>query len=347
MSMISVIVPIYNVENYLSNCIDSILKQSYKNIEIILVNDGSTDSSGEICNEYVNKYKRIKVLNKNNGGVSSARNVGIKSARGDYISFIDPDDTIEPDMYTTLLETSLTYKADIVVCPIKTINVPTNKSSISTVWKEVNCLIGKSEIEKQLIPSILEGKTFSLVSCVNKLYKKSILDRHEITFDENKTHGEDAKFNFSLVTVIDSLVFIKKPLYNYFKHERDSLTQIFNENLYESILDNKSTLFKICNKYNYQQYEKNIRHHFTTVTLTYLNEIIGTNIDKKKKVNLITRVLKDKDFTRSIRPYKAETNYYKLLKLVCLLKNEYLFYNLVRLKINFQFLFKRRLIRTN
>ena len=101
--LISVIVPVYNVEEYVEKCVLSIINQTYKNLEIILVDDGSTDNSGKICDEIAIKDNRIKVIHKKNGGLSDARNVGIDIAKGDYLGFVDSDDYIDPDMYSILL----------------------------------------------------------------------------------------------------------------------------------------------------------------------------------------------------------------------------------------------------
>lgn len=114
--MISVIVPFYKVEQYLHRCIDSILAQTYRDLEIILVDDGSPDNCGLICDEYASKDSRIKVIHKTNGGVSSARNAGLDAASGDYIAFVDSDDYLMPNMYEILLETLLSKEADIAIC---------------------------------------------------------------------------------------------------------------------------------------------------------------------------------------------------------------------------------------
>ena len=110
---ISVIVPVYNVEKYLTKCVDSIMNQTYKDLEIILVDDGSTDNSGKICDEYVKKDKRFKVIHKKNGGLSDARNVGIKNSTGEYLSFIDSDDYIDNDMIECLYNACIKNNADI------------------------------------------------------------------------------------------------------------------------------------------------------------------------------------------------------------------------------------------
>lgn len=116
--VISVIVPIYNVEKYLPRCIESILNQSFKEFELILVDDGSSDNSGKICDIYAEKDERVKVIHKENGGVSSARNVGIKAVNGEYIGFVDPDDYIDREMYKNLYELCENNNCDIGICKL-------------------------------------------------------------------------------------------------------------------------------------------------------------------------------------------------------------------------------------
>lgn len=111
--MISVVVPVYKVEKYLERCINSVLSQSYKDLEVILVDDGSPDKCGKICDEYAKKDDRVKVIHKENGGQSSARNIGIQEAKGQYISFIDSDDYLEKNAYETLIKVATTTNADI------------------------------------------------------------------------------------------------------------------------------------------------------------------------------------------------------------------------------------------
>lgn len=171
---ISIIVPVYKVEPYIHKCVDSILAQTFKDFELILVDDGSPDNCGQICDEYAQKDSRVKVIHKENGGVSSARNVGIDTALGEYITFIDPDDIIEQNMYQVLFEHAIKYSADIVVCPIRSFNEVEGTISISTVWLEGN-ILDKKNIEEKIIPSILRKKYYSILSVVNKLYQKNSL----------------------------------------------------------------------------------------------------------------------------------------------------------------------------
>ena len=222
---VSIVVPVYNVEKYISTCIESILNQSLNNFELILVNDGSTDNSGKICDNYAMKDNRIKVIHKTNGGVSSARNVGIDISNGEYIGFVDPDDDIDKDMYKTMFNYTFDKSVDIVICKIKTINEITNRISESHIWEEKNCIINKNDIECKLIPSILKDSTYSTNSSCNKIYKKEIFKSLNLRFDEEKHHGEDARLNLILFTNIERLVFVDKALYNYYIRQRESLTQ--------------------------------------------------------------------------------------------------------------------------
>ena len=113
---VSVIVPVYNSEKYLNRCVDSILNQTYRSIELILVDDGSPDNSGRICDEYAEKDSRVRVIHKANAGVSAARNSGLEVASGDYATFVDSDDYIEPDMYSDMMEKVNQYNCDVVMC---------------------------------------------------------------------------------------------------------------------------------------------------------------------------------------------------------------------------------------
>ena len=118
MSLISIIVPIYNVEDYLCKCVDSILTQTYKNIEVILVNDGSIDNCGKICDEYALKDNRVKVIHKKNGGIADARNAGLEICCGDYIGFVDSDDWIAEDMYEVLHDFASSNSLDVAICGV-------------------------------------------------------------------------------------------------------------------------------------------------------------------------------------------------------------------------------------
>ena len=168
-SMISVIVPIYKVEEFLDKCVQSIVNQKYLNLEIILVDDGSPDRCGEMCEEWARRDKRIKVIHKKNGGLSDARNAGLVAANGEFIAFVDSDDWIEPQMYEIMLKVLMKEKADIVACGI--VDSYIDKEIIhSPIYR-----VGKTE---QFLKMIYKDTIFSVVSW-NKLYRRRVWENFQ------------------------------------------------------------------------------------------------------------------------------------------------------------------------
>jgi len=210
--IISVIVPVYNVEQYLRKCLDSIIGQTVKDIEIIVVDDGSTDASGDICDSYLSKDSRIKVFHKDNGGLSSARNYGIEKSTGDYIGFVDSDDFIEPDMYETLLRILEKNNADMSMCGLYDVfdGKPRKVFNKTEEWAVDN--IKAMEI-------VLEAKIVS-VTAVNKLYKRELFNT--IRYPLGKT-AEDA---FVIIELLDkcSVVAITNEQKYHYIHRSNSIT---------------------------------------------------------------------------------------------------------------------------
>lgn len=209
--MISVIVPVYNVEKYLNRCVDSIINQTYTDLEIILVDDGSTDSSGSICDEYAKKDERIKVIHKENGGLSDARNTGVASATGDYVSFIDSDDYIEPDMMELLITT-------IGDCDMSTCGAFNDYASGSTPQYTGDDLSFETDNEKAF-ELILEGKLIP-ASIWNKLIKANIAKK--IQFPIARIY-EDAFYTNKLMQLVKRVHINTIPLYHY-THRKNSIT---------------------------------------------------------------------------------------------------------------------------
>lgn len=205
MGKVSIIVPIYNVEKYLSKCIESILYQTYKNIEIILVNDGSLDNSAQICDEYAKKDDRIIVIHKANGGVSSARNAGIDIATGKYIGFVDPDDYIENNMYELMVNKIEKYKADIAICGYDYIN---ENYTIERYYH-----IQQDEIltQKQFMSMQFDMPPTIRHVVWNKLFIAKTLKK--IRFPEGINSSEDVYVLAEYAKFIKKAVFIHKPLY--------------------------------------------------------------------------------------------------------------------------------------
>ncbi|WP_084782120.1 glycosyltransferase family 2 protein [Bacillus niameyensis] len=327
---ISIIVPIYNVEDYLHQSISSILNQTFKDFELILVNDGSTDKCGEICDEYARQDSRLKVIHKENGGVSSARNRGIDAAKGEYIGYVDPDDEIEPQMYELLVNQAIRTNADMVVCQMKTINLNTNTISVSSVCDEG--VLDKKGIKEKIIPAILDKKYFSLLSCANKLYRKSWLVKEEFRFDEEKSHGEDVRLNFKLLTHINCIVFVSKPLYIYYIRPRSSLTQMFREDLYEYIVDTKNSALFLCDQYKLEHLKAKWITEYINNTLNYLESVITSNLEARRKEGILKRIMEDQNFIQLLHNYQASSSFHRLLKRLCLNKSRLIIQLVVKAK---------------
>lgn len=220
--VISIIVPVYKVEKYLEKCIVSILQQTFKNFELILVDDGSPDNCPAICDEFAKKDNRIIVIHKNNGGLSDARNAGLSIAKGQYIGFVDGDDYIERNMYELLLDEIVLKNADMAVCNYKYVdeqyqsienrnnNMPIN-AEILGVDEYLNRLIGKCG--------------WYYVPAWNKLYNKSIFN--DIKFPKGKQH-EDEFLIHRIVYRCNSIVCLRQSLYNYVQRSSSIMNQRFN-----------------------------------------------------------------------------------------------------------------------
>lgn len=204
--LISVIVPIYNIEKYLPQCIESIVKQTYTNLEIILVNDGSTDSSGDICNKYSLNDSRIVVINKENGGLSDARNAGIEAANGSYIGFVDGDDWIEEMMYQNLLSAIKEFDADL---SFGVTERETRKHFENNITNELVVIDGDDILNAYICP---EHNPHILKAAWDKLYKRDLIG--ELRFIKG-IHGEDGPFNMEIMCKAKKCVFVSKVIYHY------------------------------------------------------------------------------------------------------------------------------------
>lgn len=204
--LVSVIVAVYNIEEYLPRCIDSILAQTYRNLEIILVDDGSTDSSGSICDNYAQKDRRIKVIHKKNGGLSDARNAGLDKASGDYIGFVDGDDWIDEDMYRAMYEACEKEKAQIAACRYKQIT----RSGIIDASAGNSVSLSKAEA---LEIYVCGDERYLIYNSVwSKLFAKELIFGMRFPVGKN---SEDIMFTTKAFCKMERLAYLDKAYYNY------------------------------------------------------------------------------------------------------------------------------------
>lgn len=226
--LVSIIVPIYNVEKYLEQCIDSILNQSYKNLEIILVDDGSPDNCGKICDRYAKSDKRIKVIHKKNGGLSEARNFGLDIARGEYIVFVDSDDYINVHMIKILLENIKKYSTDIVICNFNCFeNINVVERNLSKNIK-IGIYNNIDIIKEYFLSSPME-----LVVAWNKIYKRKLFDK-DTYFPINRLY-EDLATSYKLYFKAQKICILDNRLYYYRKRDNSITNSISKKNIEDLI----------------------------------------------------------------------------------------------------------------
>lgn len=223
MPRVSIIVPVYKTEKYIRRCLDSVVGQTLDDIEIILIDDGSPDSCGEICEEYKRKDGRIQVIHQENQGVSAARNAGLQIAEGEYIGFIDSDDFIETDMYEYLLALADRYDADVAGCEF----FECYAGREIHVNKEIRCEV----LDRiQGIRHVLDSRTS--MNVVNKIFRKTLFDG--VMFREGKIL-EDAYIIVDLMANANRSVFTDAQKYYYYHRENSITTRPFDERFYDAI----------------------------------------------------------------------------------------------------------------
>ena len=249
MPKVSVIVPIYNVEKYLEKCINSLLSQTLEDIQIILVNDGSKDNSGNIAKEYEKNNKdRVIYVEKENGGLSDARNYGLKYATGDFIAFLDSDDYIEKDAYEEMYNKAIEENADYVECDF--------------IWEFPN----KIRIDKQYpYKNKKEMLSFVRVVAWNKLIKRQLITDNNLEFPKGLRY-EDVEFTYKLIPFINKFAYVDKPFIHYVQRE-GSIANVQNERTAEifTVLDNVIEFYKKNNIY--EEYRDELEYNYARYLL--------------------------------------------------------------------------------
>ena len=285
--LISIIIPVYKVEKYLEKCIESVLKQTYTNLQIILVDDGSPDNCGKICDEYAKKDPRIEVIHKVNGGLSDARNVGIAKAKGKYIGFVDSDDYIKEDMYEILINLIKEYDADVSICNLY--DVIDGKEYIRN---NENGIQEYSRLE--ILKEVLLDKNIQSYAW-NKLYKKELFD--EIKYPIGKKY-EDIGTTFYVFEKCNKIVVTSEPEYYYLKRS-DSLVNNVTES---TVLDYTDIIIRryLYTQKNIEKLRKYNNYYLAKTLITAHNdiELLGSISEKmqekyKELYNLVYNIMKN------------------------------------------------------
>lgn len=295
MPKVSVIVPVYNTEKYLRECVDSLLKQTLTDIEIILIDDGSPDNSAYICDEYAKLDSRVKVIHKENGGLSSARNVALDICQGEYIGFVDSDDFVEPTMFEELYNSAINNDSDISICALSTFSEKKIVPKLLPFDKEI---YKDSEItEYFIVPLLGENPNEKITSLdffvCRQLFKKEIIGN--IRFKSERVYfAEDGMFDFDVYPVCKTISVVNKPLY-FYRYNCDSLSNKYRENLWNMFTNYLEAEYELLDKLGIEINDSinvrlcNLTQKFVVFSAINLGKVGCnlSNIEKKKVLNEI------------------------------------------------------------
>lgn len=304
MNRISIVIPVYQVENYIKRCLDSILSQTYSNLEIILIDDGSRDMSGKICDEYVKKDSRVKVIHQDNAGVSVARNKGLDICTGDYVTFVDSDDFIEPFMYEEMMEKVTEYKCDVVMC-----DCVKDDGVIQTPYThDIRAgFYDYDQLKEEYYPHLLMMENVEYPATISNcliLFRREVAS--SIRYIEGVRYSEDLLFGAQLLYNAKSFYYMKGKFYYHYWMNSDSASHTFKEDKWEDY----KVLYKKSNKLFRQ--DKQILNQSYLMLLFFLYNYAGDilrckNYSKKEKHRYLKSILSDEsiiELFNNIRVYE-------------------------------------------
>ena len=292
MADISIIVPVYNVEDLLPRCIDSLLKQTKRNIEIILVDDGATDRSGEICDEYAKMSEKIRVIHKPNGGLTSAWKAGAKAAEGLYLGFVDSDDWIDEDMYKRMWESACKYNSDMVVCGLvfdyEDPSIP-KRNEISSFDKEY---YSRKELE-ELFPNLInDGRFFGRMlqpARVTKIYRRELVEKNMILCKEEVSVGEDMQLTLPAILDAKSLSVVQDFYPYHYWFNQKSMTGKYDPNYLDKIKIMARRMKEISAEKAIYDFSSQITNDFLGLAVIGLKNGVTRNTEGKESALAIIR----------------------------------------------------------
>lgn len=318
---ISIIVPVYNVEKNLKKCIDSLINQDFKDIEIILVNDGSTDNSLSICEQYKLKDDRIRLFNKENGGVSSARNIGIQQSRGEFIGFVDSDDWIEPQMFSSMYTKAKLENADVILCNYymnsndKVFDIPSDmiKKGIST-----------ADIKKYLISNMISNMSLNsngntiLGSAWRLLISKRLLINNTIQFEEQINFMEDLLFVINVLLVCERVRIDNGYYYHYVQRTNSAVNQYRPDYLEESQLVFNKLLETFKKNGIFNEFESRMKNRYINMKLLSIsNEVKNATLKNIGQIfSKINKIVRDEEINKILK--NVNTKGYTIRKKIVL-----------------------------
>ena len=308
--LVTVVIPVYNVENYINRCIKSIVNQTYSNLEILIVDDGSPDNCPSICDEWALKDSRIRVIHKSNEGLSMARNTGIQEAQGKYIFFLDSDDYVEKDIVKSCVDVAQKNSAEVVIYGNDRINKQ-GKTTVVSLPYLPNSVITGCEIQKIVIPCLagpmmVDGKKYYISAAAwAAMYSMDIIRRYDFQFvSEREIISEDIYSNLVLYQHVGCVAIIPKVFYHYCENNALSLTRVYDPNRFERNKVFYTQVLKLCDEFSYfDQIKKNLSASLLGNIIALIKQIVNSKFFKKEKKKLIRTILNNENIKKKIYYY--------------------------------------------
>ncbi|MBU3179829.1 glycosyltransferase family 2 protein [Clostridium psychrophilum] len=332
---ISIIVPVYNGAKYINQCIEMVINQTFKDFELIIVDDGSTDNTKKMCNEYEKKDKRIKLITKKNGGTWAARNIGIDVALGKYIIFFDCDDWYQDNLLKAMYECMDKNKVDLVISGQTNVFVDKDGETIrkTVVIPEENIYTTNNEILDNYI--LLRQAEIGDVLW-NKIYKAEIIKKYKLKF-QNYKRGEDLIFNANYYEHIDKCMVIGKSFYNYRIENSNPVWQKYSDNYLNVVKDeNKAIVDKLKKWDKYDKFAIEYQStHFTYRIMEYFYSVVCSKnkMSYKEKSNKVLNLINEKEVQKNLKDSNVIGKYPKLIIKFMKSKNIALILFLVKMKL--------------
>lgn len=319
---VSVIIPVYNVTKYISKCIESILNQTYTDFELILVNDGSTDNSPEICREYEKRDSRIIVIDKINEGAGMARNAGLDVADGKYIMFIDSDDWVENNMLEYLVDLLKNASAEVAICNYFT-ELPDGSGQIVVPIQIEGDTYTTNDITKYI--AILDDEN-KFPYLWNRLYLREIIEKNSIRFEKRFVTGQDLDFNLKYFRCVNTCVLSNTPLYHYIKHGTGSLCARFKNNLYEIVSElngRREDMYREFSMIENSEYKTILGKTYVRYVGSCIPNMFRPDAPYKTKDRrrLLKQIFDDRKLREYCKTYVPENRISSIFKLVVTLNN--------------------------
>lgn len=340
--LVSIVIPIYNVEKYLNECIQSVVNQTYENLEIILVDDGSPDNCPSICDEWAQKDSRIKVIHKKNGGLGYARNTGIDNATGDFIYFMDSDDFIDSKLVERCVDVLINDKSDIVLFGFSSVDVNGVKISDCIPSPSKNLFVNE-EVRKIFLKHFLIGNRYKkenwnlFISACMCMFSLDIIKKNNFRFvSEREIISEDIFFLLGFYSYVKKVSIINSSFYNYRKNMQ-SLSNTFKKDRLE-----KNNIFylkslELCNELNYdEEISRLCVYPYLRNHISALKMIVSSNLDKKQKFKEFKKAVLDDTLQESLKRIELKHENIKKKILFFFIKHKFVWlsYMLFKLKVS-------------